>query len=326
MLVRILVGARSEWRGCEPDTARRIYFANHGSHFDTIAVMAALPWPVRRLTHPVAARDYWGKSKLRRFIAETVLRAVLIDRKPQARQRAAGAARAAARTRQVDPDLSRGHARRRRRDRDVSQRHLPAGAAAFPMSSWCRSISTISSASCPRAACCRCRSPARRGSARRSHVEPGEDKAAFLRAGARCRAGARRRRWPHERNLVHGARRHRRAADGRLADRLSCWSAAPAEPESVATVRNLNARIRSWWVMVVVFGGAIALGPTDDHRAVRHAVVHGAARVLDADAVAARRSPRAVPVVLRRAAAALRAARRSTGTACSSSSSRSTPS
>jgi phosphatidate cytidylyltransferase len=35
-----------------------------------------------------------------------------------------------------------------------------------------------------------------------------------------------------------------------------------ARPESVATVRNLNARIRSWWVMVVVVGGAVALGPT----------------------------------------------------------------
>ena len=82
-LVRILVGARSEWRGYAPDTRRRIYFANHGSHVDTVAVMAALPWPVRRLTHPVAARDYWGASRLRRFIAETGLRAVLIDRKPE---------------------------------------------------------------------------------------------------------------------------------------------------------------------------------------------------------------------------------------------------
>jgi phosphatidate cytidylyltransferase len=34
------------------------------------------------------------------------------------------------------------------------------------------------------------------------------------------------------------------------------------KPESVATVRNLNARIGSWWVMVVVFGGALALGHT----------------------------------------------------------------
>ncbi len=83
VLVKILVGARSDWRGCEPDTVRRIYFANHSSHFDTVAVMAALPWEVRRLTHPVAARDYWAASSLRRFIAEKLLRAVLIDRKPE---------------------------------------------------------------------------------------------------------------------------------------------------------------------------------------------------------------------------------------------------
>lgn len=83
MLVRILVGARSEWIGCEPRTVPRIYFANHGSHVDTVAVMAALPWPVRRLTHPVAALDYWGKNRLRRYIAETVVCAVLIDRKPK---------------------------------------------------------------------------------------------------------------------------------------------------------------------------------------------------------------------------------------------------
>ena len=82
-LVRILVGARSEWLGCTPKPTRRIYFANHGSHVDTIAVMAALPWQVRRRTHPVAARDYWGKTKLHRFIAETVVCAVLIDRKPK---------------------------------------------------------------------------------------------------------------------------------------------------------------------------------------------------------------------------------------------------
>jgi 1-acyl-sn-glycerol-3-phosphate acyltransferase len=83
LLVRILVGARSDWRGCAPDTRRRIYFANHSSHFDTVAVMAALPWSVRRLTHPVAASDYWGTSRFRKFIAEKCLRAVLVDRKPR---------------------------------------------------------------------------------------------------------------------------------------------------------------------------------------------------------------------------------------------------
>ena len=107
VLVRILVGARSEWRGCEPDTVRRIYFANHSSHFDTIAVMAALPWPVRRLTHPVAARDYWGKNRFRRFIAETGLRAVLIDRKPKPGSDPLAPLERLLDGRQVDPDLSR---------------------------------------------------------------------------------------------------------------------------------------------------------------------------------------------------------------------------
>lgn len=83
LIVRILVGARSDWQGCRPETRRRVYFANHSSHFDTVAVMAALPWEVRRLTHPAAARDYWGKTRLRRFIAEDLLRAVLIDRNPE---------------------------------------------------------------------------------------------------------------------------------------------------------------------------------------------------------------------------------------------------
>jgi 1-acyl-sn-glycerol-3-phosphate acyltransferase len=83
-LVRLLVGARADWRGCAPNAQRRIYFANHSSHFDTLAVMAALPPQVRRLTRPAAAQDYWGASPTRRFIAERCLRAVLIDRAPPA--------------------------------------------------------------------------------------------------------------------------------------------------------------------------------------------------------------------------------------------------
>jgi phosphatidate cytidylyltransferase len=32
---------------------------------------------------------------------------------------------------------------------------------------------------------------------------------------------------------------------------------------AIATVENLNARIRSWWIMVVIFGGAVLLGRTE---------------------------------------------------------------
>lgn len=79
-IVRLLIGARSAWFGAKPSPVQRIYFANHASHFDTLAVMASLPADIRARTRPVAARDYWGKTRLRRFIAEDCLRCVLIDR------------------------------------------------------------------------------------------------------------------------------------------------------------------------------------------------------------------------------------------------------
>jgi 1-acyl-sn-glycerol-3-phosphate acyltransferase len=81
-LVRLLVGAYPRWIGCAPEPRQRIYFANHTSHVDTLALWAALPRPLRQRTHPVAARDYWGAG-FRRYIAATTLRAVLIDRTRQ---------------------------------------------------------------------------------------------------------------------------------------------------------------------------------------------------------------------------------------------------
>lgn len=79
-LVRLLAGAQANWQGCTPDPRPRIYFANHTSHLDTVVVVAALPPELRRMTHPVAALDYWGATKLRRFIATVCLNAVLVDR------------------------------------------------------------------------------------------------------------------------------------------------------------------------------------------------------------------------------------------------------
>jgi 1-acyl-sn-glycerol-3-phosphate acyltransferase len=78
-IARLLVGAFPRWSGCGPEPTQRIYFANHTSHIDTIAIWAALPIRLRYITHPVAAKDYWG-SGLRRYIATKALRAVLIER------------------------------------------------------------------------------------------------------------------------------------------------------------------------------------------------------------------------------------------------------
>jgi 1-acyl-sn-glycerol-3-phosphate acyltransferase len=79
-LTRFLVGGHPRWQGTGPEERQRIYFANHGSHLDTILLWAALPAQLRGKTHPVAAFDYWGKSGSRRFIATRVLNGVLVER------------------------------------------------------------------------------------------------------------------------------------------------------------------------------------------------------------------------------------------------------
>jgi 1-acyl-sn-glycerol-3-phosphate acyltransferase len=79
-LTRFLVGGHPHWQGTIPSDRQRIYFANHGSHLDTILLWAALPPNLRATTHPVAALDYWGRSALRRWIATRLLNSVLIDR------------------------------------------------------------------------------------------------------------------------------------------------------------------------------------------------------------------------------------------------------
>lgn len=79
VLTRLLFGAYPRWIGVHPNNTQRIYFANHGSHLDTVTLWAALPPGLRRRTRPVAAKDYWG-SGLRALIARYGLHAVLIER------------------------------------------------------------------------------------------------------------------------------------------------------------------------------------------------------------------------------------------------------
>ena len=80
LATRFIVGGHARWEGSQPTRDQRIYFANHGSHLDTIVLWAALPAPLRETTYPVAARDYWGKTPMRRFVALKILNCVLIDR------------------------------------------------------------------------------------------------------------------------------------------------------------------------------------------------------------------------------------------------------
>lgn len=84
-LARLISGATGRWLGCAPETRQRIYFANHTSNLDALVLWAVLPQEVRARTRPVAARDYWSTG-IRRYIADKIFHAILIERKkPTAR-------------------------------------------------------------------------------------------------------------------------------------------------------------------------------------------------------------------------------------------------
>ena len=79
-IAKLLSGTSARWVDCYPDTCQRVYFANHTSHLDVLVVWASLPPNVRRVTRPVAAKDYWEKGSVRRYLARS-FNALLIDRK-----------------------------------------------------------------------------------------------------------------------------------------------------------------------------------------------------------------------------------------------------
>ena len=78
-IAKLLSGATVRWVDCQPETCQRVYFANHTSHLDALVIWASLPRNLRDLTRPVAAKDYWGKGPIRRYLSG-VFNALLIDR------------------------------------------------------------------------------------------------------------------------------------------------------------------------------------------------------------------------------------------------------
>ncbi|WP_144107217.1 lysophospholipid acyltransferase family protein [Paraburkholderia sp. BCC1886] len=80
-VVRLVAGAYPVWHGSAPGATQKIYFSNHTSHIDTLAILAALPREIRAMVRPVAARDYWQRGRTKVHIANNLLNVVLIDRK-----------------------------------------------------------------------------------------------------------------------------------------------------------------------------------------------------------------------------------------------------
>lgn len=79
-LARLLTGVRAEWPAEGPPQGPCVFFANHVSHADFVLIWAVLPQRQRRHTRPVAGADYWRRGRLRSYIGERVVRAVLIER------------------------------------------------------------------------------------------------------------------------------------------------------------------------------------------------------------------------------------------------------
>jgi protein-tyrosine phosphatase/1-acyl-sn-glycerol-3-phosphate acyltransferase len=80
------------WESAGPGIQPRIYFANHTSHLDFPILWGSLPPDVRLRTRPVAARDYWDRGVLRRYLARRVFRMLLVDRSHSRNDRDAVAA------------------------------------------------------------------------------------------------------------------------------------------------------------------------------------------------------------------------------------------
>lgn len=80
LFVRSFTGVQANWHGCAPEPKQRIYFANHTSHFDFLILWAVLPALLRESTVAAGAADYWGKDKLRRWLANDIFKVVLIER------------------------------------------------------------------------------------------------------------------------------------------------------------------------------------------------------------------------------------------------------
>jgi 1-acyl-sn-glycerol-3-phosphate acyltransferase len=79
-LSRLACGPAVVWH-CDPHAkVQRIYFANHSSHLDFVVLWASLPSAQRRTVRPIAGRDYWERTRVRRYVSRQVFRAILVDR------------------------------------------------------------------------------------------------------------------------------------------------------------------------------------------------------------------------------------------------------
>ena len=85
-LCRLLTGIRARQTAPIDKKVPCIYYANHSSHLDGVVIWSCLHPSALQTTHPVAAEDYWNKTRLRRYLSRRIFGAVLIPRLPNAKE------------------------------------------------------------------------------------------------------------------------------------------------------------------------------------------------------------------------------------------------
>lgn len=79
--LKVFMGMRFGDNSFLKDENQFIIIANHNSHWDTISLLASLPRKMLWKVKPVAAEDYFGKTKLRASISNYLINTLLIQRK-----------------------------------------------------------------------------------------------------------------------------------------------------------------------------------------------------------------------------------------------------
>ena len=79
--LKIIVGVKFDKARFLLNENQFIIVANHNSHLDTMAIMASLPAKIIHKVKPVAAADYFGKTKLKATLSNYLINALLIQRK-----------------------------------------------------------------------------------------------------------------------------------------------------------------------------------------------------------------------------------------------------
>ncbi len=78
--LKIIMGVKYQNADVLENSHQYVIVANHNSHFDTMALLSAVPWEQIGQVRPVAASDYFASSGIQKWATEFFVDALLIPR------------------------------------------------------------------------------------------------------------------------------------------------------------------------------------------------------------------------------------------------------